>query len=144
MKKGFARYTENQPAPGMKKQAGQSGTDGNDELRTKAVQFTLSPTEYKNLVEQYSKSSCSTLALFCREKSLSKTVHLKNKKELISNHALEIYQLSKIGTNINQIARRLNSGGAHSQIISELEDELEELRRLKRAMLGQSMKGAKS
>ena len=117
-----------------KKQAGQTGFDGNDELRNKVVQFTVSPSEYIKLLELYSKSTSSTLAYFCREKSLL-SVPTNNKKHIISNHALEMFHLSKIGNNINQIAKKINSGESKDNIICELREELEELRKIKTRMI---------
>ena len=55
-----------------KKSAGQSGSDGNEELRTKIVSLYLSPTEFKKLTEYFSKSAQTTMANFCREKLLQK------------------------------------------------------------------------
>ena len=124
-----------------KKSAGQSGSDGNEELRTKIVSLYLSPTEFKKLTEYFSKSAQTTMANFCREKLLSKPGATTDKKEILSEISYSIYQQSKISTNINQIAKKVNTlKKDYPELISELQLELEELKQLNKAMLSKFKK----
>ena len=124
-----------------KKSAGQSGSDGNEELRTKIVSLYLSPTEFKKLTEYFSKSAQTTMANFCREKLLSKPGTTTDKKEILSEISYSIYQQSKISTNINQIAKKVNTlKKDYPELISELQLELEELKQLNKAMLSKFKK----
>lgn len=118
---------------GTKKRPGQSGYDGNSELRTKVIQFSLSASEYENLAQQYLESSCSTVAAYCREKSLSKAVKVSDKSKVKVERVAELYQLSKatdisqtgrMGNNLNQIARKLNSNEGFANFKEKMLDEL--------------------
>lgn len=124
-----------------KKQAGQSGADGNEELRTKIVQVAYSPSEFENLMGQYNKSPNSSLASLVRDKSLSEAVHVINRDELIADRAKELRHLSKIGSNINQIAHRSNSGDVLSKLIEEFRLELEAIKKLKEKMFSKEFRG---
>lgn len=116
----------------LKIRAGQSGSDDAKEIREKWIRFTVSPDEFLVLQRLYEKSSYSTLAKYCREKALSENgIATLNLKDEISQHAQEIVQLNKIGHNINQIARRINSGETAYGILSAFETELKNLQTLK-------------
>jgi len=130
-------------AEGAKKRPGQAGYDGNTELRTKVVQFTLSATEYDSLFEQYMKSSCSTMAVYCRAKSLSKTIRVVSKSQLKIEKVAELYQLSKVtdiaqtsrmGNNLNQIARKLNSNEGFTNFKEKMLDELKLMREMNKKL----------
>jgi hypothetical protein len=131
----YKKFIEQKNLPaGAKKRPGQAGCDGSIELRTKVVQFTLSPSEYDDLIHQYMKSSCSTLAVYCREKSLSQAVKVVSKTQTKIENVAELYELvkstdashtGKMGNNLNQIARKLNS---NEGLINFKEKMLEELR----------------
>ena len=123
-----------------KKQAGQSGADGNQELRTKIVQVAYSPSEFDSLMDQYIKSPNSSLASLVRDKSLSRAVQVKDRDELIANRAKELRHLSKLGSNINQIAHRSNSSDVLSKIIQEFSLELEAIRNLKEQMFNKELR----
>lgn len=112
-----------------KKSSGQSGNDGNQELRTKRIEFSVSPTEFEKISLFYDLSPQSTFAQFCREKILSKPGSVSNNAEIQAQYASLIYQINKVGTNLNQIAKKINKLKTdYPQLIEELKAELFELR----------------
>jgi len=128
---------------GDKRRPGQSGYDGNSELRTRVVQFNLSPSEYERLVEQYLKSSCSTIAAYCRDRSLSVGASLADKKQVKIEQVAELYKLSRetdishtgrMGSNLNQIARKLNSHEGFSNFKEKMLGELKLMREMNRRL----------
>jgi len=129
---------------GTKRRPGQAGShDGNKELRTKVVQFTLSSSEYADLVEQYMKSPCSTIAVYCREKSLSKAIKVNNQNQVKADKVAHLYQLSKatdisqtsrMGNNLNQIARKLNSNEGFTNFKEKMLDELKLMREMNKEL----------
>lgn len=124
-----------------KKSTGQSGSDGNEELRTKIISIYFSPTEYSKLTDYYNNSPQSTLANFCREKLLSKPGATTDKKEILSEISKSIYQQSKISNNINQIAKKVNSiKKDYPELLDELKSELDELKQLNKIMLSKFKK----
>lgn len=124
-----------------KKSTGQSGEDGNEELRTKVISIYLSPTEYLKLTDHFSNSPQSTLANFCREKLLSKPGAATEKKAILAEVAKSIYQQSKISNNINQIAKKVNSLKTdYPELLDEIRNELEELKQLNKIMLSKFKK----
>lgn len=112
-----------------KKSSGQSGNDGNQELRTKRIEFSVSPTELEKLSLFYELSPQSTFAQFCREKILSNPGSASNNSEIKAQYASLIYQINKIGTNLNQIAKKINKLKTdYPQLVEELKAELLELK----------------
>lgn len=140
----YAKQIKQRNLPkGAKKRPGQSGYDGNSELRTKVVQFTLSASEYEKLVEQYMNSSCSTMAVYCREKSLSTGVTGTNKNQVKIETVAELYKLSRatdiaqtgrMGNNLNQIARKLNSNEGFTNFKEKMLDELKLMREMNKKL----------
>jgi hypothetical protein len=115
--------------PKTKKSAGQSGEDGNNQLRNRAIKIHLSPSEIEEAYEFYKKSGQKTFAGFCREKILSDQKTIKSRKDTIAETAQVLYQISKIGNNINQIARKINSlKSDYPELIEELKLSLEEIK----------------
>lgn len=124
-----------------KKSSGQSGDDGNTELRTKIVQIYFSPTEYLKLNGYFNNSTQTTLANFCREKLLSKPGSSSGKKEILAEISYSIYQLSKIGNSLNQIARKVNSiKKDYPELLNDLKIELDELKQANKSMLSKFKK----
>ncbi len=124
-----------------KKSSGQSGDDGNTELRTKIVQIYFSPTEYLKLNGYFNNSPQTTLANFCREKLLSKPGSSSGKKEILAEISYSIYQLSKIGNSLNQIARKVNSiKKDYPELLNDLKIELDELKQANKSMLSKFKK----
>ncbi len=119
-----------------KKKAGQSGDDGNKILRTKKIWLNVSPEEYQKISEYFEASSHKTFAHFCREKLLEKPGKVQQKNKVISEVVQSMFYQNKIGTNINQIAKRVNTlKKDYPELISDLQNELEELRRLKLSLI---------
>lgn len=128
---------------GTKKRPGQSGYDGNHELRTKVVQFALSAFEYEKLVEQYMNSDCSTMAVYCREKSLSTGIAVVSKNLVKIETVAELYKLSRatgiaqtgrMGNNLNQIARKLNSNEGFTNFKEKMLEELRLMREMNKKL----------
>lgn len=124
-----------------KKSSGQSGDDGNTELRTKIVQIYFSPTEYLKLNGYFNNSPQTTLANFCREKLLSKPGSTSGRKEILTEISFSIYQLSKIGNSLNQIARKVNTiKNDYPELLKDLRIELDELKQANKLMLSKFKK----
>ena len=125
-----------------KKSAGQSGTDGNDELRTKTLKINVSPTEFEKLSKFYDLSPQRTFAQFCRDKLLTKPGSVTSNAEIKAQHASLIYQLNKIGSNLNQIAKKINTlKKDYPELIDELRDELLELKRTAKNSHSKKLRG---
>lgn len=125
-----------------KKSAGQSGTDGNDELRTKTLKINVSPTEFERLSKFYDLSPQRTFAQFCRDKLLTKPGSATSNAEIKAQHASLIYQLNKIGSNLNQIAKKINTlKKDYPELIDELKDELLELKRTAKNSHSKKLRG---
>lgn len=125
-----------------KKSAGQSGNDGNEELRTKRIEFSLSPTEFEKVSKFYAQSPQGTFAQFCREKLLTKPGSVTSSAEINSQHASLIYQLNKIGSNLNQIAKKINTLKTdYPELVDELRCELSELKRTAKNFHSKNLRG---
>jgi hypothetical protein len=125
-----------------KKSAGQSGTDGNDELRIKTLKINVSPTEFEKLSKFYDLSPQRTFAQFCRDKLLTKPGSVTSNAEIKAQHTSLIYQLNKIGSNLNQIAKKINTlKKDYPELIDELRDELLELKRVAKNSHSKKLRG---
>jgi hypothetical protein len=125
-----------------KKSAGQSGTDGNDELRTKTLKINVPPTEFEKLSKFYDLSPQRTFAQFCRDKLLTKPGSVTSNAEIKAQHTSLIYQLNKIGSNLNQIAKKINTlKKDYPELIDELRDELLELKRVAKNSHSKKLRG---
>lgn len=99
-----------------------------EKQRDKSIQIRLTQEELNALQE--AKGSKGTLARYAREKLLSDTSHTERQKT-VSHYTDLIFQLKKIGTNINQIAYQLNSGELNKvPAIIEFKKELTRIREL--------------
>lgn len=121
--------------------AGQSGNDGNDELRTRRIELRFSPKELAKVNQYFEKSSFNTFGSFCREKLLAKPGTIKNNNEAANNLISISFQLQKIGTNINQIAKVLNARknenldvSLQENLIKSLQEELTLFQDMKKRM----------
>jgi len=81
-----------------------------DKFIRKTIRF--SESEWKKIAEQISKSE-TTFTEFARSAILRKKIKLPIEKELI-------YELNKIGNNLNQIAKAVNAKNDKIQILTEL------------------------
>lgn len=112
-------------------QAGQAGDDGNEYVRLRQIKFTVSPLEFNKLIENFNKSPQKNLASFCREKALSKSGRTSNLTEVKKVFAENLYLFQKTSTNINQIARKVNTEkGSYGQLLADLQNELDEIKRV--------------
>ena len=97
-----------------------------EKSRDKSIQIRLTEAELKAL--ESAKGSKGTLARYAREKLLSDTTYTE-RQQTISHYTELIFQLKKIGTNINQIAYKLNSDDMNKiEAIVALRKELENIR----------------
>lgn len=92
-----------------KKKNGQSGADGNAFLRTKRIEIRLAPYEFRKVEEAAQASGFSNLAQYLRETGLA-TRQIDSPSTRHKEKSRWLYELNRIGNNINQIARRLNGG----------------------------------
>ena len=90
----------------------------------KTIRFT--PDEYEKIEEQRAKTNLDFTS-FCKSAILKKKV--KTKEEEFFNQDL-IYQINKIGVNLNQIARAVNQKDKIAILteLVEIEKQLRELR----------------
>lgn len=96
--------------------------------RTRVLQIRLTEAELEAL--EHSKGQTGTLARFAREKLLNQPANAQV-VQAVATYADTVYQLKKIGTNINQIAHQLNIGeGSKVGAVVELKKALADLRRL--------------
>lgn len=77
--------------------------------RIKRVEFRLTEPEYNHLVNDYKQSELPTLTHYARA-MLFKDMKKRPFKERKTTDAKLINQVKRVGNNINQIARKLNSG----------------------------------
>jgi len=93
-----------------KKKAGQSGIEQNQDLRTLRFELRLSPAEHSTLVTQALLAEENSLAQYARNKlvygGMAVTQHIRQERD--TSKAM-IAELARIGNNVNQIARALNS-----------------------------------
>ncbi|MBK4733695.1 plasmid mobilization protein [Noviherbaspirillum pedocola] len=129
--------------PDEKKRPGQAGYDGNSKLRTRNVQIALSELEYEDLVKQFNQSSYSKLAPYCRRKLLSKEVKVTDEKQLNLENVAALYRLykqtdisqtGKMGSNLNQIARKFNSNEGVQNFKEKMLEELNLMREMNRKL----------
>lgn len=109
----------------LKAKHGQSGSDGNHFLRTKRVEIRVCANEYSNLENNAVEAGYRNVAQYLREAGLER-------KELTSPLARRaeknkwLYEINRIGNNINQIAKKLNQGNSLDDdvllILSQIQD----------------------
>ena len=94
------------------------------EKRTKRIEICVTPDEYEQLISRKTKPR---LAEWLREVGLSERRTIPTPK---SDPKL-LYELNRIGVNLNQIARKLNQNDVNSlailSVLSEIEQELRKL-----------------
>lgn len=126
--------------------SGQSGnSDKNNYIRTKRFEMRLSPDEYLELDNRFKESGLNSMANYAREILLFGSTHSKifqNK----TNQEINLFMQAagRIGNNINQIARVLNSQPdtpIKSEALNELAIIKEQLLSLQKSM--SKMRGAK-
>ena len=97
-------------------------------IRTKSIEIRLAEDELQALQDM--KGEGGTLARFVREKLLQDCTNLE-KQRAVATYAETVYQLKKIGVNVNQIAFQLNSHQATNvEVLTGLRLVLADLRLL--------------
>ena len=111
-----------------KKRAGQSG-DADEMLRNILLKIRLNEKEFNKIEAKMKAANYKKIATYCRDNLLSMhNITAKNKSETKTELLLAI---SKIGNNINQIARRLNTiKSPDMEVINQLNLELDRLKKL--------------
>lgn len=90
------------------------------------ITFRLTPEEYAFLEQKYKEKKQKNLSIFIRETLLEKHGH--SSAELGRQMKKLEWEINKIGTNINQAAKRINSGYTDKQSdVAELIDNQERL-----------------
>ncbi|WP_133858815.1 plasmid mobilization relaxosome protein MobC [Comamonas sp. JUb58] len=105
-------------------------TDTCQYVRTKQIHIRASEEEFKE-IEKKAIEQKKSIAKYLRDTALTK----HQAKKYINNENMYLTvsmlnQIQKIGTNVNQIAYKLNSHSATKQDIQDLKEVLQELRRL--------------
>lgn len=81
--------------------------------RTRKMTFRLTEEEYKKIKEKVTEAGISQQQFLLKTALNKEIIHIKEYQELI-------FQIKKIGTNINQIARKANETGHISE--ADMED----------------------
>lgn len=107
-------------------------TENTKDIRNKIVKFRLSETEYNELKEK-AKALDMTIASYVRQSCDTCKVNIIIKHQTKNSDLTDlIYEIKKIGVNINQIAHRLNSGDSLDvSLKTSLETMLSHLTELK-------------
>lgn len=93
----------------IKLKNGQAGPDGNSFLRDKRVEIRVCQQEYEKLEKHALEAGYLNVAQYLRESGLSqKQITSPSTKQKEKNQWL--YEINRIGNNVNQIARYLNQG----------------------------------
>lgn len=131
----------------LKIKSGQSGnSDKNNYIRTKRFEMRLSPDEYLLLDNRFKDSGLNSMATYAREILMYGSTHSKifqNK----TNQEINLFMQAagRIGNNINQIARVLNSQPdtpIKAEALNELAIIKQQLVSLQKSM--SKMRGAKN
>jgi len=81
--------------------------------RTKWVHLRLTPSEYRQLHSRFQKTTCRKLSDYLRAALFDRTVTTKYRNtsidDAISEMAVLNKELNAIGTNINQMAKRMHT-----------------------------------
>lgn len=99
-------------------------------IRNKQIHIRASEDEYAE-IEILAKQHRKSIAKFLRDKALSKHQEkkYKNAEEMHLTVAL-LNQIQKLGSNVNQIAYRLNTKASSTNEIDEFREALQELKRI--------------
>lgn len=93
----------------IKLKNGQAGPDGNSYLRDKRVEIRVCQQEYEKLEKHALEAGYLNVAQYLRESGLTrKQITSPSTKQKEKNQWL--YEINRIGNNVNQIARQLNQG----------------------------------
>jgi hypothetical protein len=100
------------------------------EKRTENIKVRLTPSEKEKIDELIKKYNVKNLSEFIREVILTKKYKVKNCNCKCKKEYKELlYQVSKIGVNLNQIARLCNTRGSVDakilQVLAKMEEKLD-------------------
>lgn len=84
--------------------------------------------EDKALIEQKAKKAGITTSEFIRRSALGRRLPNYGDTTILQEYSM---QLGKIGSNLNQIAKHLNSGGSYYSVYSDVKEAVKELLNLK-------------
>ena len=135
----------------IKKHPGQAGSDDGEQLkRTKVIEINLSPFELKNFKDAWRKTDFNSMAKLARYKLFGGQEHkidlywdLKDEERNINKNLLS--QLNKLGNNMNQIAKQLNSKPEFlrqeaTELLKSLKSALDEHEQIKQQVMGKNKK----
>jgi Arc/MetJ-type ribon-helix-helix transcriptional regulator len=98
----------------------------NDEKRTELISFRLTPSEKKKLDNLVSEYQVKNVSDFIRQVIL--TGKFKTTKQA-QNYEKFLYEINKIGVNLNQIARLCNTRGSVDakilKVLAKMEEKLD-------------------
>lgn len=95
----------------IKLKNGQAGPDGNTFLRDKRIEIRVCQQEYEKLEKYALEAGYLNVAQYLRESGLTrKQITSPSTKQKERNQWL--YEINRIGNNINQIAKKLNQNKA--------------------------------
>jgi hypothetical protein len=93
----------------LKKQAGQSGSDGNEQVRGKRIEFRVSAVEHAQLRAIALANGCNSLAQYAREVALSAgsgTIP----SSAYHDQLKWLQEINRIGNHVEEISVRLRGG----------------------------------
>lgn len=135
----------------IKKHPGQAGSDDGEQLkRTKVIEINLSPVELKSFKDAWRKTEFNSMAKFARYKLFGGQEHkidlywdFKDEERNINKNLLS--QLNKLGNNMNQIAKQLNSKPEFlrqeaTELLKSLKSALDEHERIRQEVMGKNKK----
>jgi len=94
----------------LKQKAGQSGSaDTQPYLRDERLEIRVSPHEKKRIVQLTIERGFETTAQYVRMQAVNPGAENPNAQRQAQTACM--HQLNRLGGNVNQIARHLNSGG---------------------------------
>ena len=102
------------------------------EKRTELISFRLTPSEKEQLRRVLQEHGLRNVSEFVRSVLLTGKYRIKN-SECTKTKSDLLYHLAKIGTNMNQIAKRTNLAG---DVDGQVLEELVKIRRLLKVLTG--------
>lgn len=96
-------------------------------VKSKILKFRVTPEE-KEIIEHKALSSYRLVSVYLRECALGKKITVINGAENVAD------ELRRIGNNINQIARAVNSGYVNAVDLTETRKELKAIWQLLNAL----------
>lgn len=134
-----------------KKHPGQAGSDDGEQLkRTKVIEVNLSPLEYNSFKDEWRKTDFNSMAKFARYKLFGGQEHkidlywdFKDEERNLNKNLLS--QLNKLGNNMNQIAKQLNSKPEFlrqeaTELLKSLKSALDEHEKIRQEVMGKNKK----